>query len=129
MIPPGVVFNGEFWEGNTSASTGPENTLTVAKLQAAMREAEHIMANAPPPPHFDLYGHMLDDVTGYELAAEIRPPHLRGTPARRTLVVPRNQIDRWAYELRRMGADVRVEPRIPEPVPKMDSADPTSAPK
>lgn len=102
-------WNGEFWEGNTTASSGPENNLTAGKLLEMMRKIER---EFPPLPSvkFDLFGSELVD-SAYELNCpdELKPP---GTQGWRTLVVPKAKLEWWAYELRRHGAEIRVEPRI-----------------
>lgn len=108
-----MKWNGEFWEGNTSANTAPENTLTAEKLMAAIRALPEL----PPPPMFDLYGSPgLDQCYEITPPDDLRPP---GTKGRRFLVCPKDTLDFWAYELRRHGADVRVEPRLrsPDPTP------------
>lgn len=104
-------WNGEFWEGNISASTGPANTLTAGKLLDMMRKFE---CEFPPLPStkFDLFGSdLVDAALELTLPDELQLP---GTKGWRTLIVPKVKLDWWAYELRRHGADVRVEPRLPE---------------
>lgn len=83
-------------DGTTSASTGPGTMLTMDILEARV----------------DLFAHPLAD-GAWELNCpeDLRPPGSRG---RRVLVVPKGELDRWARELRSLGADVRVEPRNPE---------------
>lgn len=100
------------WDGNTAANTGPENTFSLDKLMEAKRRIDAL--GPPPNVKFDLFGHELGD-KAYELPALPEELCLPGCKDRRMLVVPRNQLERWAYELRRHGADVRVEPRFPEP--------------
>lgn len=109
-------FNGEFWEGtNTTASNGPE--LTAGKLLKMMRQLHR---EFPPLPSvkFDLFGSDLVD-SAYELKCpdEFKLP---GTQGWRTLVVPKNDLERWAHELRRNGAEVRVEPRF-RPTPPQEA--------
>jgi hypothetical protein len=97
--------------GSTTANsaTSPVPDLTAGKLLEVMRQIER---DFPPLPSikFDLFGSDLVD-GAYELNCpdEFKPP---GTKGWRTLVVPKAKIDWWAYELRRHGAEVRVEPRI-----------------
>ena len=107
-------FNGEFWEG-TNAATGagaPDGVLTAGKLRAMMDQFRRDFPLLPST-KFDLFGHDLN-AEAYELNTpdDLRPP---GSKGRRLIVVPRTKIDWWASELRRHGADVRVEPRLPEP--------------
>jgi hypothetical protein len=92
-------------EGCTS-STVTEG-LTAEKLMAAIRS---LPPPLPPPPAYDLYASV-----GLDQAYEINPPDdLRppGSKGRKLVVVPKQDLDRWASELRRMGIDVRVEPRL-----------------
>jgi hypothetical protein len=106
-----VSFNGEFWEGtNTASNVTADNTLTLEKLQAVMRS----IPTLPPAPKYDLYGSLgLDGAYEINLDAVgldfLRPP---GTEGRKTLVVPKDQLDVWYDTLRKAGADVRLEPRL-----------------
>lgn len=75
----------------------------------SIREA---MDRFPPMPtlRFDLYAHDLGG-QAYELNLDPMMATAMGSDGRRLLIVPRDHIERWAYELQRLGVDVRVEPR------------------
>lgn len=92
---------------NTASNvTSDGEGLTLAKLQAAIDS----IPKMPPPSSFDLFGSVYI-TEAYELNLEkIMPPDRRG---RRFLIVPQDALQAWHHELLRLGADVRLEPRLP----------------
>lgn len=100
-----------YWGAMTTSNTacsGGEG-LTLAKLQAAIDSIPKL----PPAPKFDLFGSPAI-TEAYEIdmtktMPELMPP---GSKGRRFLVVPKDKLLWWYDELRKAGADVRLEPRI-----------------
>lgn len=114
-----MKWNGEFWANtaNTASTAAPDSTLTLEKL----REVMALIPPWPPEPKFDLYGHDLpDQAQAYELGEEAFKI-IGEKRERRFLIVPRKRLHAIAYELRKLGADVRVEPRIGDSVSEGES--------
>jgi hypothetical protein len=104
---------GEYWrdtQANTAGSGINREGLTLEKLQAVMRSIPK-----PPPmpmPKYDIYPSDFTDQT-YEINVpdDIAP---RGFAGRTMLVAKPAEAWRWYTELRKLGADVRWQPRLDE---------------
>lgn len=96
--------------GNTTANTADANSLTVEKLQAAMR----LLRDIPPRPAIDLYSHELGDQCYILTIPKDSAFWLAYRGGRQIVVVPEKQIDDIYHQIREAGIDVRFKPRFPE---------------
>lgn len=97
----------DWGESNTTARNVPENSLTLEKLQAAMR----IVRDLPPPPRIDLYPQDLDAQQVFKIDSS-RLPHAPFTKSGREMwLAPRARLNEVYRAMLDAGVDVRLEPR------------------
>jgi hypothetical protein len=111
------------WNGEAYSTTAANaaNCSGAALTLETLREAQKIMGRLPPAPAFDVWPHDLLVTDMYELNGGIAEELGYITKGRRQLIVPRVNLEYVAHELRRHGADVRVEPVIRKPEAQPDT--------
>jgi len=93
----------DWGEPNTTARSVPENSLTLEKLQAAMR----LIRDIPPPPRIDLYPQDVDP----EKCFQINRSRVGSFIDREMWIVPRKQLINIYRQMKNAGIDVILEPR------------------
>jgi hypothetical protein len=104
---PDAVWTGEGWTTTASNTANIKSgELTLEKLQAAIRS----IPKPPPMPKYDVYPCDFTDQT-YEInvPADIAP---KGFAGRTMLIAKPAEAWRWYTELRKLGVDVRWQPRL-----------------
>lgn len=101
-----------------SIATASSRSLTSRKLLDMM--AQLPILNVPPSPAIDLYGHDLNPEQMYEIKA---PPASLGLMPRfrRVIVVPNSRIDVIYQQMRALGMDVRLKPRVRDSIASADA--------
>lgn len=101
--------------GTTStASTTPSVDLSVQDIIDIL----DTLPKAPVMPKYDIYGSEYVDQL-LELPENVHPYNYNtfGVNNRKVLIAPKNKLLYWYHELRNLGIDIRLEPRINQPSP------------